>query len=205
MRIGVLGTGVLAEALGSAWVRAGHEVVVGGRSREKAAALAGRLGGTASAAGLREAVAGCDAVLLAVSWDGVEEVLEVAGSGLAGVPLIDPTNAVEHGVGVLLTGPGGSGAQRIAALAPGAHVVKAFNMFPSARWAGGGGPATVVMCGDDEGALRVVGGLVRDAGGVPAVLGPLARSRQVEEAAGFVIGLAFAGVDPRSAVPGLGA
>lgn len=57
------------------------------------------------------------------------------------------------------------------------------------------------MCGDDPAALRTVGQLVRDAGGVPAVLGSLERTRQLEEVAGFVIGLAFAGVDPRFAVP----
>ncbi|WP_211367045.1 hypothetical protein [Pseudonocardia kunmingensis] len=57
------------------------------------------------------------------------------------------------------------------------------------------------MCGDDAAALRVVGELVRAVGGVPAVLGPLDRARQLEEVAGFAIGLAFSGVDPRSAVP----
>jgi 8-hydroxy-5-deazaflavin:NADPH oxidoreductase len=57
------------------------------------------------------------------------------------------------------------------------------------------------MCGDDPAALRTVGQLVRDAGGVPAVLGSLDRARQLEEVAGFVIGLAFAGFDPRLAVP----
>jgi 8-hydroxy-5-deazaflavin:NADPH oxidoreductase len=57
------------------------------------------------------------------------------------------------------------------------------------------------MCGDDPAALRTVGQLVRDAGGVPAALGPLDRTRQLEEVAGFVIGLAFAGVDPRYAIP----
>jgi predicted dinucleotide-binding enzyme len=60
------------------------------------------------------------------------------------------------------------------------------------------------MCGDDPRALDVVGSLVRDVGGTPAVLGGLDRVRQLEEVAGFVIGLAFAGVDPRSAVPAVG-
>lgn len=57
------------------------------------------------------------------------------------------------------------------------------------------------MCGDDPAALKVVGDLVRDVGGTPATLGTLDRVRQLEEVAGFVIGLAFAGVDPDSAVP----
>jgi 8-hydroxy-5-deazaflavin:NADPH oxidoreductase len=206
MRIGILGTGTLAAALGAGWARAGHELVVGGRSLARARELAGRLGSGVGAAGSREAATGRDAVLLAVSWDGAEDMLRAAGAPegqLAGTPLIDPTNAVEHGVGVLLTGPGDAMARRIAALAPGAHVIKALHLFPAEQWhRPPGEPAvTVAICGDDPAALRVVSELVRDVGGVPAVLGPMDRARQLEEVAGFVIGLAFAGADPRSAVP----
>jgi hypothetical protein len=204
MRIGILGTGTLAEALGAGWARAGHELVVGGRSQAKAQELADRLGRGVQALAPRQAVTGRDAVLLAVSWDGVEDMLRSAGAAdglLEGTPLIDPINAVEHGVGVLL---GDSMARRIATLAPGAHVVKAFHLFPAEQWRsfGGGEPSvTVAMCGDDPAALGVVGELVRDVGGVPAVLGPLDRVRQLEEVAGFAIGLAFAGFDPNSAIP----
>jgi predicted dinucleotide-binding enzyme len=210
MRIGILGTGALAEALGIGWVRAGHEVVVAGRLSARAEAVAERIGGSARAADPREAVADRDAVLLAVLWSGVEDILRAAGASdgsLAGIPLIDPTNAVEHGVGELLTPPGESAAGRVALLAPGAHVVKAFHLFPAGRWVtptgpdGEPNPATVVLCGDDSAALAVTGTLVRDVGALPAVLGPLARARQLEEVAGFVIGLAFAGVDPVNAVP----
>ncbi|MER5864214.1 NAD(P)-binding domain-containing protein [Kitasatospora sp. NPDC002040] len=208
MRIGILGTGTLAAALGEGWSHAGHEVAIGGRSRARAAELAARLGRGVLAVAPREAVTGRDAVLLAVAWDGVEEMLALAGGPeglLAGTPLIDPTNAVAHGVGVLLTGPGESMARRIAGFAPGAQVVKAFHLFPAAQWtaAAGGRPAgvTVAVCGDDPAALGVVGTLVRDLGGTPAVLGTLDRARQLEEVAGYVIGLAFAGFDPNAAVP----
>ncbi|MER5185003.1 NAD(P)-binding domain-containing protein [Streptomyces sp. NPDC002896] len=208
MRIGILGTGTLAAALGEGWARAGHEVVIGGRSQAKAEELADRLGPGVLAVAPREAVIRRDAVLLAVSWDGVEEMLGsvgASGGSLEGTALIDPTNAVAHGVGFLLTEHGESMAKRIAGQAPGAHVVKAFHLFPAAQWttAPGGGAArvTVAMCGDDLGALSVVSELVRDVGGTPAVLGSLDRVRQPEEVAGFVIGLAFAGFDPSSAVP----
>ncbi|MEU9289511.1 NAD(P)-binding domain-containing protein [Streptomyces sp. NPDC048275] len=208
MRIGILGTGTLAAALGEGWSRAGHEVAIGGRSQVKAEKLAERLGHGVLAVAPREAVIGRDAVLLAVSWDGVEDMLALVGASdglLEGTPLIDPTNAVAHGVGVLLTEHGESMARRIAGLAPGAHVVKAFHLFPAGQWTSspGGGPSsvTVVMCGDDSAALHVVGELVRDVGGTPAILGALDRVRQLEEVAGFVIGLAFAGFDPNSAVP----
>ncbi|GAA1008664.1 NADP oxidoreductase [Acrocarpospora pleiomorpha] len=207
MRIGILGTGTLAAGLGAGWVRAGHELVVAGRSQAKARELAERLGGGARAVTAREAVTGRDAVLLAVLWEGVEDMLGSAGAGeglLAGTALIDPTNAVEHGVGVLVTGPGEAMAERIAKLSPGAHVVKAFHLFPAEMWTrspGDGEPATVAICGDDPAALEVVGALVRDVGGVPAVLGSLDRARQLEEVAGFVIGLAFGGSDPNAAIP----
>lgn len=208
MRIGILGTGTLTAALGEGWTRAGHEVAIGGRSRHKTERLAERLGHGVLAVTPREAVAGRDAVLLAVSWDGVEDVLEsvgASGGALDGMPLIDPTNAVTHGVGTLLTGHGESMAERIALLASGAHVVKAFHLFPAGQWTrppGGDVPrVTVAMCGDDTTALDIVGELVRDVGGVPATVGALSRARQMEEVAGFVIGLAFAGFDPGSAVP----
>jgi len=229
MRIGILGTGTLAEGLGQGWARAGHELVIGGRSRARAEALAERLGRAARADTPRQAATGHDAVLLAVSWSGVEDILRSAGAAdgtLAGTPLIEPTNAVEHGVGTLLTERGASAAEVIAGRAPGAHVVKAFHLFAADQWTrpsrpnngngeadgsdsvsgdgdgGSGNPApTVAICGDDAAALRVVGELVRDLGGVPAVLGPLRRARQLEEVAGFVIGLAFAGFDPAAAVP----
>lgn len=204
MRIGIVGTGALAAGLGAAWARAGHEVRVAGRSHGKAADLAARIGGRAAAVPLGEVAAGQDAVLLAVAWEGVPEALRAVGAAdgaLAGVPLIDPTNAVEHGVGVLLPDDGLAAAEHIARWAPGARVVKAFHLFPADQWTPGREPVTVVMAGDDAPALEVAAHLVRDAGGHPSVLGPLARARQLEEVAGFVIGLAFSGVDPSTAVP----
>jgi predicted dinucleotide-binding enzyme len=210
MRIGILGTGTLAAALGEGWARAGHDLAIAGRSPAKAEKLADRLGERASAATPREAVTGRDAVLLAISWQGAEDMLRSAGAAegaLRGTPLIDPTNAVDHGLGVLLTAPGEAMAQRIATWSPGAHVVKAFHLFPSEYWAHSR-PAdaplvTVPICGDDPEALRVVGELVHDLGAVPTVLGTLERARQLEEVAGFVITLAFAGTDPNSAIPRL--
>ncbi|MYW05527.1 NAD(P)-binding domain-containing protein, partial [Streptomyces sp. SID3343] len=44
MRIGILGAGNMAGALGAKWVRAGHDVVIGARSAHRAGALAGRIG-----------------------------------------------------------------------------------------------------------------------------------------------------------------
>jgi predicted dinucleotide-binding enzyme len=198
MQIGILGTGTLATALAQGWSEAGHALVVGGRDHDQARALAERHGGSAVPP---RAVTG-DAVLLAVSHAGVEPMLAAAGD-LRGVPLIDPTNTVEHGVGELLTPAGESTAGRIAALT-GAHVVKAFHLYPAAQWTERPEPVVVPICGDDAVALATVATLVRDVGGEPIAVGGLARARQLEEAAGFVIALAFAGADPRLAIPHVG-
>jgi predicted dinucleotide-binding enzyme len=197
MRIAILGNGGVAVALGGVWVAAGHDVVLAGRSSGRAATAAAGIG--ASSAPVASAVAGRDAVLLAVPWAGVEPMLREAGA-LAGAVVIDPTNAVTHGVGELLVPSGTSAAERIAELAPGALVVKAFHLVPAEAW-----PAalTVPLAGDDAGALETVSTLVRDVGGTPHVFGGLSRARQLEEAAGFFIGLAFAGVDPRATFPAL--
>jgi hypothetical protein len=201
MHIGILGTGTLAAALGGRWSLAGHDITIAGRSPAKVHDLAARLSARPST--IREVVRDADAVLLAIAWDGVADVLREAGHW-AGTVLIDPTNAVEHGIGVLRTPPGESGAQRIAALAPGAQVVKAFHLFPAEQWSDPTDEsATVVICGDDPRALDITATLIRDAGAEPAVLGGLDRARQLEEVAGFTIGLAFTGTAPRAALPHL--
>jgi predicted dinucleotide-binding enzyme len=202
MRIGVLGTGTLGVALGAAWVRAGHEVLVAGRSDERAAAAAQRIGGRAAAP--RAAVRDRDAVLVAVTWTGLRDILRLAGADegtLAGTALIDPTNAVDHGIGELLTADGRAIAEHVADWAPGASVVKAFHLFPAEQWASDGSRVAVVLAGDDPNALDVVGSLVRDVGGDPVVVGPLRRARQLEEVAGFTIGMVFSGHDPKAALP----
>ncbi|MCC3314698.1 NADPH-dependent F420 reductase [Nocardia africana] len=228
IRITILGTGTLAEALGRRWAHAGHEITVAGRSVEKARQLAQRLGAGARAVPLAAiaagagseanpgtaAWAGADAVLLAVAYTGVEEIFRAVGApggALSGLTVIDATNAVDHGVGVLRVPPGTSHAQRVAELTPGARVVKAFHLFPSEQWAAAESadtgttnlPPSVTICGDDAAALRTTEELVRDVGAEPVVLGGLDRARQLEEAAGFVISLAFSGVDPSRAVPAM--
>jgi predicted dinucleotide-binding enzyme len=199
MRIGILGTGALATALGARWSRAGHDIALAGRSPDRTRDVATGL--SARPTTIPDAVANADAVLLAITWNGVADVLRAAGPW-PGTVLIDPTNAVTHGVGVLHTPPGESAAQRIAALAPGAHVEKAFHLFPSEQWSDpSSSSVTVPICGDDPRALDITGTLIRAAGGEPAVLGGLDRARQLEEVAGFAIGLAFAGFSPSMALP----
>ncbi|MFE1318394.1 NADPH-dependent F420 reductase [Kitasatospora phosalacinea] len=207
MRIGILGTGTMASALAEAWAGRGHRVLVGGRSAERARAIAERLGGAVRAVDPAEVAEEGDAVVVAVAWEGLGEVLALAGAGagsLAGKAVLDCTNAVDYADGLLKPSTG-SAVQRVAELAPGSHVVKALHLFAGAGWlqpAPADQPVrTVAMCGDDPAALDTAAALVRDLGGVPAVIGGLEHARQLEDVAGFVMRLVATGHDPATAVP----
>lgn len=214
MRIGVIGAGAMAEALGSGWTKAGHEVMIGGRSADKAAGLAARIGATSG--DLREAAGFGEVTLVAVPGGAaVLDALRRAGAaegGLAGRPLIDCTIAFAPDA---FTEPPGSFtlateamAEQIARTAVGAHVVKAFNLCAAELWRSGprtfeGRTHAVPLCGDDPQALATVSALVTDLDLHPVHAGGLARARYLEAMAVFVTGLWFAGHDARAALPPL--
>src|SRR5262245_58674737 len=80
MRIGILGSGLMGGKLGTIFARAGHDVVFSyARSKRKLQRLAREAGGTARAGAPRDAVEGADAVLFAVPWSRVDDVLAQAG------------------------------------------------------------------------------------------------------------------------------
>ncbi|WP_067818778.1 NADPH-dependent F420 reductase [Actinomadura kijaniata] len=203
MRIGTFGAGNMAEALTAHWVRAGHEVMIGARSPEKARAAAGRVG--ARAGGLREAAGFGEVILLALPHDAAVETVRAAGP-LDGRVLVDCTNPIVPPAFTLATGHGPAAAERIAAAAPAARVVKAFNLCHEGIWrmtppVFDGRPLGVPVCGDDPGAVATAERLVRDVGAVPLPGGGLARAGLLEATAAFVIGLWFAGADPAAMLP----
>jgi 8-hydroxy-5-deazaflavin:NADPH oxidoreductase len=204
MKIGVLGAGMMTEALVPGWVRAGHEVLIGGRTPGKTEDLAQRVG--AKAGTLREAAEFGDAVLLAVLLAGLEETLRAAGGpegALAGKTVIDCGNAVDVSDFSQVTFPGGrSMAEETARLAPGAHVVKAFNQAHADVWrmrppAFDGRPLAVPIAGDEAG-KTVARELITDLGAEPLDAGDLTQARHLEAMAIVVIRLLRSGYDPLS-------
>lgn len=193
MRIGVLGTGNMADALATHWVRAGHEVLFGGRDEGKARRLAERVGNGAGHGSLRAAAAFGEVVLAALPYGAGADVVEELRPELSGKVLLDCANPVGPGF-LLLTEGGPSGARRLAAAAGGARVVKAFNLCHEDVWrmappAFDGQPLVVPVCGDDEAALALVRGLVRDVGCEPVAGGGLDRAGLLEATAALFIGL----------------
>ncbi|MFC8177045.1 NADPH-dependent F420 reductase [Streptomyces sp. NPDC057325] len=208
MRIGVLGTGGMADALATHWVRAGHEVFVGGRDGRRAERLAVRLGGGTRHGGPEEAAGFGAVVLAALPYGAGAEVVAGLRVPLAGRVLLDCSNPVGPGFR-LLTDGGPSAARRLADAAPGARVVKAFNLCHEDVWrmtppVFDGRPLAVPVCGDDGEALALAGELVRDTGCAPLAGGGLDRAGLLEATAALLIGLWVGeGADAQAIAPPL--
>ncbi|MGV9598785.1 NADPH-dependent F420 reductase [Streptosporangium sandarakinum] len=209
MRIGILGAGNMADALGTHWARAGHELMVSGRDAAKAATLAERLGPAARAGTWAEAAGFGETVLLAVPAEAAPDVLAAAGAAdgaLRGRVLIDCTNFVVPGKFTLGTEGGPSMARRVAEIAVGARVVKAFNLCHEDVWrmtppVFDGERLAVPLCGDDPGALATVRSLVEDLGCAAVEGGGLDRAGLLEATMAFMVGLWFRGADARAVLP----
>jgi NADPH-dependent F420 reductase len=133
--IGILGgTGDQGRGLGRRFALAGHQVLIGSRSAERAEGAAQQLGhgvrGLANAAAAREA----DVVIAAVPWEGHGELLSALAGELAGKIVVDCVNPMgfdKRGADALTAAEGGpaegSAAEQAAALLPGSRVVAAFH------------------------------------------------------------------------------
>ncbi|WP_275559935.1 NAD(P)-binding domain-containing protein [Streptomyces sp. 5-6(2022)] len=208
MRIGVLGTGNMADALATHWVQAGHDVTIGGRDAHKAEMLAARIRGSAKPASLRAAAESGQVVLAALPFGVGVDVARDLHASLEGKVLLDCSNPVGPGFRLLTEG-GLSAAQQLAAAAPGAHVVKAFNLCHEDVWrmrppVFDGRPLAVPVCGDDETALVRVRELVRDVGCEPVAGGGLERAGLLEATAALFIALWVGeGADAQAIAPPL--
>jgi predicted dinucleotide-binding enzyme len=209
MRIGIIGAGAMAKALGKGWAACGHEIFVGTRSPAAAEQLTASIGYGARAGGIDAATEFGEVILLALPVSALDEVLRPIAATLAGRTLIDCTNAFTSESGEFLLTEDAV-AERIATIAPRAHVVKAFNLCAAEVWISQSRMfeerrLAVPLCGDHPGSLKAVAGLAEDLGLQPIEAGSLRRARYLEAASVLTIGLWFAGQDARTMYPPLSA
>ncbi len=178
MKIGILGTGSVGQALAKGFLKARHDVRLGSRSPAKVTAPTGATTGP-----LKEVAAWADVVVLAVPYRAVKETAIEAGAALVGGKiLVDATNALSAS-GDLAVGYTTSGAEEIAKLFPGAKIVKAFNtVFARFMATGkvGTEPISLFVAGDEPKAKDVVLRLGRDIGFDAVDAGPLRSARLLE-------------------------
>ena len=183
--VAMIGTGNVGAALGRRFAEHGHKVVYG--SRDPSAAdvreLVAVTGHGAVAVTQAEAAAQADIVVLAVPWRAAEDVVRALPS-LSGKIIVDPTNPrVMASDGFADYPIDDSSAERIARLAPGAQVVKAFSTLGAETMLDpkvAGGPVTVPIVGDDRAAKERVAVLAREMGLEAVDVGPLRHARIIE-------------------------
>jgi len=185
--------------LGTIFARAGHEVIFSyARSEQKLKTLARKAKGNARHGTPQEAAQEADAVLLAVHWSRVDDVLKKAGD-LSGKTVITCSLPMNNGDTKLVIGHTSSGAEELKKKLPKARIVLAFNTVPSEvlfsvyeakrktlR-------PSLLYCGDDQRAKDVAAALIRDVGFDPVDTGPLRIARYLEPFSLAVAQLAYGG------------
>ena len=193
MKVGIIGAGDLGGTLGKSWRQRNHEVMFGVRNPQSHnVQRLSQMDQSLRFGNISEAAAFGDVILLAVPWTSVEETVRLSGN-LSGKILIDPTNPLTPDLkGLALENT--SVAERIAQLAKGAKVVKAFNAIGAQTLNNlifGSDRPDLFICGDDTRSKRVVGELVNDIGFDVVDVGSLVNARMLENLALLWIELAF--------------
>jgi 8-hydroxy-5-deazaflavin:NADPH oxidoreductase len=188
MKIGILGSGAVAQTLAAGFARHGHEVMLGTREPGKLADFATQHAGVKVGSGV-DAAAFAEVALLAVKGTAAEATLQGEVSRqLAGKVLIDATNPIadappDQGVLRFFTTLDDSLMERLQRAHPAVRFVKAFNSVGAALMIDpklAGGRPTMFIAGDDAEAKQAVAGLLEEVGWDSADMGAAVAARAIE-------------------------
>lgn len=188
MKVGILGSGDVGKTLAAAFLKHGHTTMIGTRVPDKLAEWAqknpgGRIGS------VDESEKFAEAVVLAVKGTAAADALRDAGvANLAGKIVIDATNPIAdapptNGVLTFFTDLNESLMERLQREFGRARFVKAFNSVGSACMVNPqfkGGPPTMFICGNDDGAKKAVAGILAQFGWETADMGTAEAARAIE-------------------------
>ncbi|MEW5813637.1 MAG: NAD(P)-binding domain-containing protein [Actinomycetota bacterium] len=191
MNIGFIGAGMIGKAVSTQLAKAGHDVLVsnsrGPLSLREAFEPLGISVGTSLDAASR------DVVFVAVAWRDIPAAL--AGVTLAGKIVVDTNNPIIMPGFTRADTGGKTSSEVIQDLAPGAHVVKAFNHMLHSSYDEGptvnGAPKLLFHSSDHDDAHAVAGKLIEDLGYVPIKLGSLVTGGVLHESPGALAGRVF--------------
>jgi len=188
MPTAVIGVGNIGKPLAQHLVDGGERVVLAAHDASHADAVATNLGDAASAAPVEDAIAQADAVVLAVMFDAIEDLIAEHTDALVGKVIVDPSNPVrltESGELARMLPDGQSSGSVVAGLLPaGAHYVKAFGTLSAESLASGAkrAPRQAVLfyATDDARAAAAAERLIAAAGFDPVKAGGVADTLRIE-------------------------
>ncbi|MGD1278647.1 MAG: NAD(P)-binding domain-containing protein [Tepidisphaeraceae bacterium] len=188
MKIGVLGSGDVAKALGGGFLKHGHQVSMGTRDAAKLADWA-KKNAAARIASFADAAKFAEVVVLAVKGTAAADALRAAGAAnLAGKCVIDACNPIAdapptNGVLKFFTNLDESLMERLQRQFKDAHLVKAFNSVGNAQMVNPqfkGGKPTMFICGNDDAAKKTVAAILDQFGWETADMGKAEAARAIE-------------------------
>jgi 8-hydroxy-5-deazaflavin:NADPH oxidoreductase len=190
MKVGILGSSAVGQTLGKAFLSEGYEVMIGTRDTSKEDLVkwqkentSGKLGSFADTAKFGEII------VLAVSGDAAEKVIAQSGKeNFSNKLVIDATNPIEkappeNGVLKFFTSLDRSLMEDLQKLLPDAKFVKAFNCVGHALMYKpdfAGNKPTMFICGNDEGAKKIVTGILTSFGYETEDMGKIEAARAIE-------------------------
>lgn len=189
MKIGLLGSGQVAQTLGRGFLKHGHEVMLGTRDPSKLKDWIADTGDQAKTGSFLEAAVYGELIVLAVKGSAAENVLEQAGpDSLTGKTVIDVTNPIaeeppDNGVIRYFTSINESLMERLQLTVPGAYFVKAFNSVGNAVMVDpeyADTKPTMFICGDNRGAKSMVSDILDSFGWETADMGGKESARAIE-------------------------
>ncbi|HEX3824909.1 MAG TPA: NADPH-dependent F420 reductase [Mycobacteriales bacterium] len=186
------GTGDQGRGLARRFAMAGHAVILGSRQAERAAAAADELRATVADPSLIDgttndaAAAAADVVVVAVPWEGHEQLIRGLAPALSGKIVIDCVNPIgfdKQGAYALAVAEG-SAAQQAAALLPDSTIIAAFHHVSAALLLDpdvGSIDTDVLVLGEERAATDLVQALVDRIAGMRGIYGGRLRNAgQVE-------------------------
>jgi 8-hydroxy-5-deazaflavin:NADPH oxidoreductase len=188
MTTAIIGVGNVGGAVARHLTAGGEQVVLAARKEADADALADELGSLASAASVPEAIEAADAIVLAVWFDAMKQLIADYGGLLDGKIVVDPSNplGVNADGTMFRTLPDGqSQGSLVAAMLPaGAHYVKAFGTLDAGSLASSANRAprraVLFYATDDDRAAAAIERLITVAGFDPVRAGSLSDAGRIE-------------------------
>jgi 8-hydroxy-5-deazaflavin:NADPH oxidoreductase len=184
-RIGIIGSGHIGGTIGGLWVKKGHPVMFSSRHPEELKPMVAELGNLAQAGMVAQAVAFGDVLFIAVPYGAIPQVGKDYSAAMKGKVMLDACNAVSSRDGAIADEVEQNGiGVTTQKYFPDVRIVRAFNTMSYmifAREANRPDPKLAIpIAGDDQQAIQVAAGLVRDAGFDPVVVGRLTDARRFQ-------------------------